>query len=77
LIIGFNDEVFRHRNNHLVANALFPNITYTTLNVIFFFFLNKSVSTHNESLGGESSHNRTVGVDSSHDEREANDQIAH
>jgi hypothetical protein len=35
------------------------------------------VSTHNESLGGESSHNRTVGVDSSHDEREANDQIAH
>jgi hypothetical protein len=33
LIIGLNDEGFRRRNIQGVANALFPNITFTTLAV--------------------------------------------
>jgi hypothetical protein len=33
LIIGLNDEGFRRRNIQGVANALFPNIAFTTLDV--------------------------------------------
>ena len=31
LIIGLNDEGFRRRDIQGVANALYPNVTYTTL----------------------------------------------
>ena len=33
LIIGLNDAGFRRRDIQGVANALFPNITFTTLDV--------------------------------------------
>ena len=33
LIISLNDERFRRRNIQSVANALFPNIAFTTLDV--------------------------------------------
>ena len=33
LIIGLNDEGFRRRDIQGVANALYPNVTYTTLHV--------------------------------------------
>ena len=40
LIIGLNDEGFRRRDIQGVANALYPNVTYTTLHVKNIKFIN-------------------------------------